>query len=181
MKFDESEQTKHDPAPARSVLLQRLVLRGRLGRYVMAALLAVLWVAARLALEPLWAVNLPLITFYPAIVASALLGGFGLGMTTTLLCAAANYFWMPSARSFAVSEPREIVALVLFVGIGALISAVNHAWRRATDAAAAATERLRTILTSIGDAVIATDTDGRITMMNPVAEALTAWTMPNAA
>jgi PAS domain S-box-containing protein len=182
MTLDESAETKHDPACARAVLLHRLVLRSRLARYAMAALLAGLSVAARLALEPLWALNLPLITFYPAIVASALLGGFGPGMTTTLLCAAAaDYFWMPPARSFAVSEPGDIVALVLFVGIGALISAVNHAWRRATDAAAAATERLRTTLTSIGDAVIATDTDGRITMMNPVAEALTAWTMANAA
>ncbi|MGH7170664.1 MAG: hybrid sensor histidine kinase/response regulator [Gemmataceae bacterium] len=34
---------------------------------------------------------------------------------------------------------------------------------------------MRTTLTSIGDAVICTDTDGRITTMNPVAESLTGW------
>ena len=62
MMFDESDQTKHGPASARAVLLQRLVLRSRLARYAMAALLAALSVAARLALEPLWALNLPLIT-----------------------------------------------------------------------------------------------------------------------
>ena len=148
----------------------------------MAALLAGVSIAARLALEPLWALDLPLITFYPAIVGSALLGGFGPGMTTTLLCAAAaDYFWMPPVPSFAISTPGEIVGLVVFVGIGALISGVNQAWRRATAAAAAANERLRTTITSIGDAVIATDTDGRITLMNPVAETLTAWTMADAA
>jgi len=39
---------------------------------------------------------------------------------------------------------------------------------------------LRVTLASIGDAVISTDTAGRVTFLNPVAEALTGWTLPEA-
>jgi PAS domain S-box-containing protein len=41
-------------------------------------------------------------------------------------------------------------------------------------------ERLRVILASIGDAVIATDTEGKISFMNTVAQTLTGWTQDDA-
>jgi PAS domain S-box-containing protein len=41
-------------------------------------------------------------------------------------------------------------------------------------------ENLRTTLNSIGDAVITTDTEGRIVRMNPVAENLTGWSLEEA-
>jgi PAS domain S-box-containing protein len=42
-------------------------------------------------------------------------------------------------------------------------------------------ERLRITLASIGDAVISTDTDGRVVFLNPVAEKLTGWPQADAA
>jgi len=44
----------------------------------------------------------------------------------------------------------------------------------------ASEESLRITLDSIGDAVIATDADGRVVRMNPIAEKLTGWPSPDA-
>ena len=41
-------------------------------------------------------------------------------------------------------------------------------------------EQLRVTLASIGDAVIATDPEGRVSFMNGVGESLTGWTQPQA-
>jgi PAS domain S-box-containing protein len=47
--------------------------------------------------------------------------------------------------------------------------------RRAEEELRKHSEWLRITLASIGDAVVSTDVDGRVTFMNPVAEALTGW------
>jgi PAS domain S-box-containing protein len=62
-------------------------------------------------------------------------------------------------------EPRELVATV-----GALLRI-----RQAEREARAQRELLRVTLSSIGDAMIATDVHGTITFSNPVAQALTGW------
>ena len=49
-----------------------------------------------------------------------------------------------------------------------------------TEALRRSEERWATTLSSIGDAVIATDTEGKITFLNPVAEELTGWTLSEA-
>jgi PAS domain S-box-containing protein len=47
-------------------------------------------------------------------------------------------------------------------------------------AVAAERERLQVTLSSIGDAVISTDAEGRVDFLNPVAEGLTGWTLSDA-
>ncbi|MEA2692084.1 MAG: hypothetical protein QOJ16_1471 [Acidobacteriota bacterium] len=59
-------------------------------------------------------------------------------------------------------------------------SAILIARQRAERELAAERERLRITLASIGDAVISTDAEGRVTYLNGVAEALTGWTQAEA-
>ena len=72
-----------------------------------------------------------------------------------------------------------LVALALGVVLVVMVTwlfARNLASRqRAADVLHAERERFRTTLTSIGDAVLVTDAQGRVTLMNPVAQALTGW------
>ncbi len=71
-----------------------------------------------------------------------------------------------------------------FVALNQRIDELAHEVRRRQRAEAEAREekdRLRVTLHSIGDAVIVTDPQGGVMLMNPVAEALTGWTYNEAA
>jgi PAS domain S-box-containing protein len=69
----------------------------------------------------------------------------------------------------------DVPALILFVLTGAIISVVTESLHRSRRRVAASERRFAITLTSIGDAVIATDTQARVTFLNPAAEALTGW------
>ena len=85
-----------------------------------------------------------------------------------------------SARGAArTAFVTTVVALVIGLALVALVVwlfARNLAMRqRAAEVLQAERERFRTTLTSIGDGVMVTDAQGRVTLLNPVAEALTGW------
>ena len=82
---------------------------------------------------------------------------------------------------------RSILILALVIGLLAfLFTAVGMAWQKngkayykelflAEAALRKAEEGHRITLMSVGDGIISTDTDGRVELLNPVAEALTGW------
>ncbi|MEW5881216.1 MAG: PAS domain S-box protein, partial [Pseudomonadota bacterium] len=76
-----------------------------------------------------------------------------------------------------------LAALILAVVFGAFVVLRRHlaARLRAEHALRDSEQRLSVTLQSIGDAVLATDTHGRVTRMNPVAERLTGWSAAEAA
>ena len=67
------------------------------------------------------------------------------------------------------------LGLVLTTMVITLVARNLAARQRAADVLHAERERFRTTLTSIGDAVVVTDAQGRITLLNPVAQTLTGW------
>jgi PAS domain S-box-containing protein len=145
-------------------------------RYGSAIAIIAVATALRFALSPVWGVGLPYITFYPAVMFSAWLGGFGPGLVATALSALiADYFWISPAFSLAIGEVPDTLGLLVFIAMGVVISALNEAWRRSTRGAFESQQRLAVTLTSIGDGVIATDAKGCVTRMNPVAQLLVGW------
>jgi PAS domain S-box-containing protein len=68
-----------------------------------------------------------------------------------------------------------VVSALLLLGMAGLVTARVRAQERSTRHIAEEREHLRVTLASIGDGVIATDVEGRITLMNGVASALTGW------
>ncbi len=92
-----------------------------------------------------------------------------------------------SREVFADWRFRSVLILLLFLGLilfivaGALFFRQREAKIRYRDlyfseaALRAEMERHSVILKAIGDAVIATDSQGRVEILNPVAEALTGW------
>ena len=79
-------------------------------RYAIALVSVAIGAFLRLGFSSFWSpFDLPFITFYPAVVLSAWLGGFGPGLLTTIVSSGlAAAFWMPDG--FA-SSPRNLAAL----------------------------------------------------------------------
>jgi PAS domain S-box-containing protein len=149
-----------------------------IARYGIAVGTAVAAVLLRLGLDSVWGPRFPYITFFPAIMLSAWLGGLWPGIVTTLLCAiAADYFWIEPVRSWAVVNPANFLGMLVFIAVGASISALNEAWRRGTTAVVESEQRLAEnearkagILDAALDGIITMDHEGRVVDFNASAE-----------
>ena len=137
-------------------------------------------VLLRWALDPLMGDTLPLVTLFGAVAAAVWVGGYRPAIVvTTLGYLACAYLFIPP-RGILVFDVQTVIGLVAYVFTCALIIGFGEAMRRAQRRASERREILRVTLRSIGDAVITTDNDGRVTYLNAVAESLTGWMQQDA-
>jgi len=108
-------------------------------RYGMAVVAVAASYGFRVALKGLGGHDLaPYITFFPAIMATALLGGFGPGLlATTLSCLAADIWVLNACGMISLASPAERVGLTLFYITGALMSVIADIHQRIRSKAAA--------------------------------------------
>jgi PAS domain S-box-containing protein len=135
----------------------------------------------RLPLNEALGENVPFILYFPAVVVSAWFGGLWAGLLATgLSTLAAWYFFIP--RPSSIFDSKTLLQIGLFLGVSSFISFIVDALHKARQKAEeseerslAQAERFHATLASIGDAVVTTDTQGRVVFMNKVAESLTGW------
>lgn len=84
---------------------------------------ALLGILSRFLLIPPWGVGFPVVTFCPAVLFAAVLGGFGAGVLATLVLAiAAAYLFLDRVHAFRAGNSGEVFALALFISLECLIS-----------------------------------------------------------
>ncbi len=155
-------------------------MNGRLPRiaadFLFATTVTAGMVLLRWLLNPLVGNALPLITLYGAVAASVWFGGYRLGIYATVLgFLACDYLFIEPTGQLPLSHSHDYVDFVLYLFTCSLIMVFAEAMRRARRQADNQRESLTVTMQSMGDAVIATDDQGRIVSLNPVAEALTGW------
>jgi PAS domain S-box-containing protein len=158
-------------------------------RYGAAVACVVLGCLARETLTPtVGTARLPFVFFYPAIAWAAWYGGLGPAVLATALSVlAADFYFFAPRYAFAMDDPLPMVAYVAASAlIVAAIESMHRARRglvrevaerkRAEAELATSRDLLATTLASIGDGVIVTDVESRVTFLNAEAERLTGWT-----
>ncbi|MCC7262616.1 MAG: PAS domain S-box protein [Candidatus Latescibacteria bacterium] len=124
----------------------------------------------------------PVIFFTLPIMLCAYLGGLGPGLLATALAAIGIwYLLLPPTFSWQIEQSTDLARLVTLAAAGTLVSCLSESLHRARRRAEINQRQQAVILTSIGDGVITTNTQGRVTFLNPEAERLTGWTSAEAA
>ncbi|WP_158601950.1 PAS domain S-box protein [Pararobbsia silviterrae] len=174
-----------------------IVLRHGLWPYVLAILATALMGATRWLLQPALGAHAPLLPFLFSLVVAAWFGGLEGGLAATVLGALTGMLlFMAPGMSLRLSHANDIVFVAFFLLIGTAICIVMDALRTTRERLIRSTalleeevrERRRVeldarrrrdwlsaTLASIGEAVIVTDLEGTLQLMNREAEALTGY------
>src|SRR3954447_3992620 len=144
--------------------LKRSPLYGSVFALALSAVALLATVVVRPYLEP----NV-FVFFFLAAWASTWQYGRTAGLVSTATSAVAIlYFFLRTDPTGPTPSWSILTRLIAFVVTGGLIIWMTAAWREGRRLFGAT-------LSGIGDAVLVTDSDGRVTFLNPVAETLTGW------
>lgn len=151
-------------------------MRGSFKAYALGLVALAIAVILRWLLDPLMGDALPLVTLFGAVAAAVWLGGYRVAIPVALLgYLACHYLFIPPRGYLDLGDTANVVGLVAYLFTCTLIILIGEAARTAEARAHRRRELFRVTLRSIGDAVITTDTEARITYLNEVAESLTGW------
>ncbi len=151
-------------------------MRRPVAAYAIALLVLAAAVLLRWLLDPLMGESLPLVTLFGAVAAAVWVGGYRPALLVTVVGYVACHYLFIEPRGIFRFDAGIVVGVLAYLFTCALIIGIGEAMRRAQTRASARGELLRVTLGSIGDAVITTDIEGRVTYLNRVAESLTGWT-----
>jgi PAS domain S-box-containing protein len=155
-------------------------VRHRARRYLIATAALAAAVFIRWLLDPVIGDALPLVTLFGAVAAAVWVGGtLPAAVAAILGYLACAYLFIPP-RGVLTFDVPTLVGLAAYLFTCSLIIAIGEAMRRAQARARERSDLLRITLASIGDAVITTDNEGRVTYLNAVAESLTGWRQEDA-
>jgi len=156
--------------------LRRSIKAYALGITSLAAVVLLRWL-----LDPLLGDLFPLVTLFGAVAATVWLGGYRPAILAAILgYLACHYLFIPPRGQFDLGNTANIVGLIAYLFTCTVIIAFGEATRVSHQRASQQGELLRVTLQSIGDAVITSDTDGRVTYLNKIAEGLTGWLQQDA-
>jgi PAS domain S-box-containing protein len=157
-----------------------LVKKARLGAqsaYPLAVGASIVALLVRLPFSPVLHEKAPYATFLVAAGAVASVGGFGPALLVSGLGAIFGSVFILQP----LNVPPDFLTIVVFLLLSGFVSFFCARLANATRQENAFRLLFQQTFVSIGDGVISTDNDGRVRLMNPVAEQLTGWTEAEAA
>jgi PAS domain S-box-containing protein len=143
------------------------LLRPAVYRYLAAILLAVAAQVVRISLRP--PTVIPFVTYGPFVVISALLGGLGPGLLTTILCTLEIVYFAPEPiGSFAVND-ASWQGIGAFAFRGVVMSVLAESLKRDRLRLSESQRKTNAFLESISDGFNAFDREWRYTYVNSAA------------
>jgi PAS domain S-box-containing protein len=156
-------------------------MHGPVSRAALALCVLFAAVFLRELLDPVLGDTVPLVTLFGAVAFAVWIGGYRLAIGVALLgYFACDYLFIQPRGRIHLGDPVTFARFITYLFTSAIIIGFGESMRRAREQAKRQEEHWHVTLASIGDAVIATDAEGRIVYLNAVAQELTGWTLKEA-